>query len=451
MSPAGLFESFLISLLVILATCLLFGRASKYVGQPAVVGEMIAGVCLGPSLLGRLAPELQAWIFPDGAPMGLLFVLSQFGLVLFMFVVGLEFDVSLIRNQARRAAAVSLAGVGAPLLLGAVLSVILLSQTGVFFTEGTAVLTAALFTGAAIATTAFPMLARIVTERGISGTPLGALVLSAGAADDAAAWILLAVVVAVVSGAPSTILLAVGGGLLYLLFATTIGRWMLRPLAGSSSTGVTISPRTLGVVLLFVALAALYTDSVGIHSIFGGFLLGAVMPRQNGFSERLRNLIEPVVKVLLLPLFFVYSGLNTQIGLVNTPVLWALTGLVLVVSVAGKGLACFIAAKVTGSSNRDALAIGALMNSRGLMELILLNVGLQAAVISPTMFTVFVLMAIVTTVMATPLFNLAHRPQTGSLNAAFSPPGWTLGHRRASGGGLGPTSDLPVNNPGETS
>lgn len=433
MNPAELFESFLISLLVVLATCLFFGHVSKYLGQPVVVGEMIAGVCLGPTLLGRLAPDLQVWVFPDGASMALLFVLSQLGLVLFMFVVGLEFDVSLIRHQARSAAAVSLTGVGAPLVLGAALSVVLRSQTGVFFAEGTSVPTAALFTGAAIATTAFPMLARIVTDHGISDTPLGALVLGAGAVDDAVAWILLAFVVAVVSGAPSTIPLAVGGGLLYLLVATTIGRRMLRPLAGSPCRGVAVSAPTLGAVLLCVALAALYTNSVGIHSIFGGFVLGAVMPRQNGFSNQLRNLIEPIVKVLLLPLFFVYSGLNTQIGLVNTPALWALTGLVLVVSIAGKGLACAIAAKMTGSSNRDALAIGALMNSRGLMELILLNIGLQAAVISPTMFTVFVFMAIVTTVMTSPLFKLAYRLQAG-LRLTYG------GIRRRR------TSDLSVNN-----
>lgn len=431
MSPTELFQTFLISLLVILGTCLLFGRISKYVGQPAVVGEMIAGVCLGPSLLGRVAPDAQEWIFPDGAPMTLLFVLSQFGLVMFMFVVGLEFNAALIRRQARRAAAVSLAGIVVPLLLGAALSVVLLSQTGVFFTEGTAAPTAALFTGAAIATTAFPMLARIVTERGISGTPLGTLVLGAGAADDAAAWILLAVVVAVVSGAPATILLAVGGGLAYLIVATTIGRRLLGSLSGSAdAAGEPISPRTLGVVLLCIAAAALYTDTVGIHSIFGGFLLGAVMPRENGFSDRLRHTLEPVVKVLLLPLFFVYSGLNTEIGLVNTPLLWTLALLALVVSIAGKGLACFAAAKATGSSTRDALAIGSLMNSRGLMELILLNVGLQAAVISPTMFTVFVLMAIVTTVMATPLFNLAYRPRPGALRAVPAPD--DTGHREHS-------------------
>lgn len=425
MNPADLFESFLISLQVILTTCLLFGRASRYLGQPAVVGEMIAGVCLGPTLLGRIAPDLQAWIFPDGASMGLLFVLSQFGLVLFMFVVGLEFDVSLIRRHTRGAAAISLIGVVAPLLLGAALSVILLNQTGVFFAQGTSGPTAALFTGAAIATTAFPMLARIVSDHGISGTPLGALVLGAGAVDDALAWILLAVVVAVVSGAPSTILLAVGGGLLYFALATTVVRRMLRPLAGSPGRGTTISSGTLGVVLFCIAFAALYTNFVGIHSIFGGFLLGAVMPRQNGFSDRLRSLIEPVVKVLLLPLFFVYSGLNTRIELVNTPALWALTCLVLGVSIVGKGLACSVAAKVTGASNGDALAIGALMNSRGLMELILLNIGLQATVISPTMFTVFVIMAIVTTVMTTPLFKLAQRLSSVSctpLSADYDPP-----------------------------
>jgi Kef-type K+ transport system membrane component KefB len=403
MSNDELLATFTIALCVILAVCFVVGRLVRWFGQPQVVGEMIAGVCLGPSLLGALAPGVQEHLFPQGPPMNILFTLSQVGLVMFMFLVGLEFDAGLLRQRARQAVGVSLAGILAPLGLGAGLAWLLLADHGLFFTPEVTPPQAMLFTGAAIATTAFPMLARIIAERGIARTSLGTLALSAGATDDAIAWCILALVVAVFGSNPVLVVTAVVGGLLYAVGMLTVGRRLLQRLV---RPGRTIADSTLVVVLLLIMAGAWFTNTVGIHSIFGGFILGVAMPRQGAFADQLRERLEPLIRTFLLPLFFVYSGLNTQIGLVNTPALWAVAGLVLVVAILGKGVACWAAARANGVSNRESLAIGSLMNARGLMELILLNVGLQAGVITATMFTIFVLMAIVTTLMATPLFEL---------------------------------------------
>lgn len=408
MSNDELFATFCVALCVILATCYLVGRLCRWFGQPQVVGEMIAGVCLGPSLLGVFAPGVQEHLFPQGPSMNILFTLSQVGLVMFMFMVGLEFDAALLRQRARQAAAVSLTGILAPLGLGAGLAWLLLAEPGQFFATEVTPPQAMLFTGAAIATTAFPMLARIIAERGIAKTSLGTLALSAGATDDAIAWCILALVIAVFGTNPVLAITAVLGGLGYAVGMMTFGRRLLQRLV---RPGRTITDSTLVIVLLLVVAGAWFTNTVGIHSIFGGFILGVAMPRQGAFADRLREKLEPVVRTLLLPLFFVYSGLNTQIGLVNSASLWALAALVLVVAILGKGVACWAAARANGVSNRESLAIGSLMNARGLMELILLNVGLQAGVITPTMFTIFVLMAIITTLMATPLFELFYGRQ----------------------------------------
>lgn len=421
MSNDELLATFTVAVCVILATCFLVGRLVRVFGQPQVVGEMIAGVCLGPSLFGTLAPGVQEHLFPKGPPMGVLFTVSQIGLVLFMFLVGLEFDAGLLRQRARQAASVSVAGILVPLTLGAGLAWLLLGQNGVFFTADVTMFEAMLFTGAAIATTAFPMLARIIAERGIARTSLGTLALSAGATDDAIAWIILALVIAVFGSNPVLALMAVTGGLLYAVTMLTIGRRLMQRLV---RPGRTIADSTLIVVLVLVMAGAWFTNTVGIHSIFGGFILGVAMPRQAEFAERLRHRLEPLVRTLLLPMFFVYSGLNTQIGLVNTPKLWAIAGLVLIVAILGKFVACWAAARVNGVSKRESLAIGSLMNARGLMELILLNVGLQAGVITPTTFTIFVLMAIVTTLMATPLFELfygRHQRDMTSVDAVVVP------------------------------
>lgn len=395
------FFEFGLALAVILLVCALFGSLAKFVGQPRVVGEMVAGICLGPSLFGKFFPDFQQQIFPDEL-MPTLYVLSQLGLVMYMFTIGLEFDVGLVKKKIKPGAAVSAAGLGAPLILGGILAIPLFLQSSQYFTDIVPLPVAILICGSALATTAFPMLARILEERRISGTALGTLALSAGAADDAAAWILLAIVLAVVGGSGSLAITAVIGGIAYAVFMMTIGK---RLLAVTLRRVPQVNDATLICIFVLIVTAALFTNAVGIHSIFGGFILGAVMPRAGGFSEQLRVKVQPTVKALLLPLFFVYSGLNTEIGLVNTPALWAVTIGILLMAIAAKFGGCYAAARAFRVQHSEAMAIGSLMNARGLMELILLNVVLSAGMITPTLFTMLVIMAVVTTLIATPMFN----------------------------------------------
>ena len=267
---------------------------------------------------------------------------------------------------------------------------------------------AMMFLGASIATTAFPMLARIIYERGLSGTPLGTLALACGATDDALSWCILATVLAIHRGSVAVAAIAIIGGILYTLLLLTIGRRLLRGLAVVSERHNAITAPVLSTVLILLMACAWITDTVGIYAIFGAFILGVAMP-SGFFGQRLTANLEPLVTTFLLPLFFVYSGLNTQIGLVNSPALWAVTLGILVVSIAGKGVACAVAARIKRVPLRESLALGALMNARGLIELILLNIGLEAGIITPTLFTILVLVAIITTLMATPVFEFVYR------------------------------------------
>jgi len=396
---------FFLQLAVILATCKVVGLLAQKIGQPQVVGEMIAGVMLGPSLFGLLLPDWQKSLFPSGPSMGILYAVSQVGLVLFMFLIGLEFNVGLIRNRVRSAVSVSLAGIVAPLLLGSVVALIMVAQPGVFFPDGISPWQAMLILSAAIAITAFPMLSRIILERKLAGTPLGTLALAAGATDDLVSWLLFALLMAVIRQDPTIAVLALVGGALYAAGVLTVGRRLLGRLGAQAERRGGVTAPMLSVVLIVVMLGAWLTDVIGIYAIFGGFLLGVAMPR-GVFARHLRSVLEPVVTNFLLPLFFIFSGLNVQLGLVNSWAMWGIVALVLTVSVLGKGVACWGAARLNGVPNREALAIGSLMNARGLMELILLNIGLQAGVITPTLFTIMVLMAVVTTLMASPLFEL---------------------------------------------
>ena len=397
---------FFLQLAVILGVCRIVGFLARKIGQPQVVGEMIAGVLLGPSLFGVLLPNLQRQLFPTGVPMSILYASSQVGLVLYMFLVGVEFDTNLIRWRLRSAASVSLAGILTPLILGGLLALWLMHQPDLFghqVTPGEAML----FLGAAISITAFPMLARIIFERGIAGTSLGTLALAAGATDDAISWCLLALVLAVFKQNALIALLAVVGGALYAIGTLTIGKSLLRVLGTMTERHSSITGPMLVLVLLLVMFCGWLTDTIGIYSIFGGFILGVAMPR-GLFARHLRNILEPIVTNFLLPLFFVYSGLNTSLGLVNSWLLWGIAGLLFLAAVSGKGVACWAAARLNKESNREALAIGSLMNARGLMELILLNIGLQQGIITQTLFTMLILMAIITTLMSSPLFELVY-------------------------------------------
>jgi Kef-type K+ transport system membrane component KefB len=406
-----------LQLTVILACCRAVGwLGRRFLGQTQVVMEMIAGVLLGPSLFGLFWPEAQAWLFPKtlavtagGATvevmhpsMAVLSAMSQIGLVLYMFIVGLEFNAGHLRSKLRGALLISAAGIVVPFILGGALGLQLADRRDLFTDQVTA-FSAVLYVGASMSITAFPMLARILFERGIAGTRMGTITLAAGSMDDAVAWCLLAVVLATLKSSPMLAVVTIGGGALYGLVMATGGK---RLFAGfqrrfERESGLSVDSFTL--VILAVMLCGLATDAIGIHAVFGGFVCGAVMPR-GPFAKAVQERAEMIVTTLLLPVFFVFSGLNTRIGLLNSRELLGLTAVVMLLAIAGKGIACMLAARLAGETWRDSAAIGTLMNARGLMELIILNIGLQNGVITPTLFTIFILMAIVTTVMASPLY-----------------------------------------------
>jgi Kef-type K+ transport system membrane component KefB len=406
MTDAQVVSAFFAQVAVILLFCRAVGYLAARVGQPQVVAEMVAGFLLGPSLLGWLAPGFQNALFPAESKHAL-YVVCQIGVVLYMFCVGLEFRSELMLRHARRAAAVSIAGIAAPLALGGALAVLLMRNGG-FFAPQVQMLHAVLFVGAALSITAFPVLARIIYERGIAGTAMGSLALAAGALDDAAAWVILAVVLGSFTGHTTMALVAGVGALLYAGGVVGAIRPILIRFEATVQDRGGLQPWIFSTMLALLAAGAWFTDLVGIHSVFGAFVLGAATPH-GVLSRELQSKIEPVTTSLLLPLFFTYSGLNSQIGLVDSAWLWTLTALAFLAACAGKGVACFVAARLTGASTREALSVATLMNARGLMELILLNIGLQRGIITPVLFTILVMMTIGTTLMAGPLFSFFNR------------------------------------------
>lgn len=415
MAPAQLSVIFFLQLFAIVAVSRGVGwLARRYLGQPQVVGEMIAGVILGPSLFGLLAPDLQAMLFPKEAR-GILYAGAQLGVGLYMFLVGLGFRADHFRSNAGSAAAVSLSGMAAPFLVAVAITPWLVGIPGLFSPSVTQ-MQATLFMGACIAITAFPMLARIIHERGLSDTPLGTLSLSAGAIDDAGAWTVLAVVLATFGDGPMVAVKAIGGAILFAVVVLGLGPRLLAPLGRRAERRGGIAQGDLAIALMLFLGAAFAMDAVGMHAVFGGFLLGVVMPR-GVFAEGLRRQLEPVTVVLLLPMFFAFSGLNTQLTLVDNLGLLGVTLAILAASVLAKGGACWAAARLTGQDNPTALGIGALMNARGLMELIIINIGLQRGIIGPALFSILVLMAILTTLMASPLFELVYGRRARSTGA----------------------------------
>jgi Kef-type K+ transport system membrane component KefB len=406
MPTAQLSIYFFLQAALIVAVCQLVGRLAQRLGQPQVVGEMIAGVTLGPSVFGLLLPGVQQAVFPK-ATMGMLYVGAQLGVGLYMFLVGTQFRVDHLRSRVRSAASVSLAGIVVPFVLALAITPWLYTLPGLFSAKAR-LFEASLFLGAAIAITAFPMLARIIHERGLTGSSLGTLALTAGAFDDAAAWCILAIVLASFGGSWSSAYAAIGGGLGFALFMTFAGTKLLRGLGSALSADAPLPHATLAAVLILFCTCAFAMDAIGIHAVFGGFILGAVLPR-GLLTEKLRDQLQPFVVVFLLPMFFTYSGLNTRMGLLLDPSIFVAAIVILLASFGGKAIACWAAARLAGESNRDAMAIGSLMNARGLMELIIINIGLQAGVIESGLFSILVLMAIVSTLLATPLFNFVTR------------------------------------------
>lgn len=405
MSPAALSATFFLDMAVIIAVSRAVGWAARrWLGQPQVVGEMIAGVLLGPSLLGALAPGVEAMLFPADARK-LLYVGAQLGVGLYMFLVGLTFDREEFRNNSRSALVVALGGMAAPFLAGALLVPWLLGEPGVFMPQVGAA-QAALFLGASIAITAFPMLARIIHERGIAGTALGTLSLTSGAIGDAGAWVVVAVVLASLGQGWGGALLAGGGGLAFALFMLLLAPRLLAGLERRAAGG--LDDTLVAVTLVLFLLAAWAMDAAGMHAVFGGFLLGTAMPRGR-FAEGLRDKLEPFTTLFLLPMFFTFSGLNTKLQVIGDPRLLGMALVIIAVSVLAKGGACYGAARLSGHNHATALGIGALMNARGLMELIIINIGLAHGVIGEGLFAMLVLMAVATTLMASPLFELSRR------------------------------------------
>lgn len=393
---------FLLQLACILFAAQLFGRLARYLGQPKVVGEMIAGVALGPSLFGWFLPELQQSIFVSETRSWLYFG-AQLGVGLYMFLVGLEFNTRLFKEHARSAISVSLAGMLVPFIVAALLCIWLIEQPGLF-AQGISYFNAALFLGAAIAITAFPMLARIIYERGLAGTPLGTMALAAGAIDDAAAWLVLAVVLASFGGGALLLATALIGGAFYAILMLTKMRHWLQPLANQVARQQRLGIRPFVIIMLLFALSAWSMDWVGLHAVFGGFLLGIAIPR-GLLAELLRQRLERVTILILLPMFFTYSGLNTRLDVLGSANLLIITLVILFCSIFAKFVACWAAARLNGADNPTALAVGALMNARGLMELIIINIALSYGVIEQGLFSIMVVMAIVTTLMASPLFQ----------------------------------------------
>jgi len=405
-TPSDYSIHFFLQLAVIILACRVVGwLGQKLLGQPQVVGEMIAGVVLGPSLFGLLLPDIQGVIFPKETK-SVLYAGAQLGVGLYMFIVGLTLQLDHFKTKAKSAASVSAAGILTPFALAILITPFLLKVPGLFAPE-ISQFNATLFMGACIALTAFPMLARIINERGLSNTALGTLSLTAGAFDDAASWCVLAVVLATFGAGPGVAVIAIVGGVGYAAFMLLFGRRLLAPLGRAVEAKGEMSTSILAITLMLFCLSAFLMDAIGIHAVFGGFLLGAVMPR-GLFVQELKKKLEPMTVILLLPMFFTFSGLNTRLDMVNSASLLLIALGILAVSILAKFGACWAAARLSGEDNRTALGIGALMNSRGLMELIIINIGLQKGVIGATLFSMMVLMAIVTTMMASPLFEIVY-------------------------------------------
>jgi Kef-type K+ transport system membrane component KefB len=399
----------LLQLVVIVVLARVCGSLAERLGQPAVIGEIAAGVLLGPSLLGWLAPLVSATLFPP-ASMPILQLLSQIGVLLFMFVVGLEMEPSYLRGKAQAAVAVSHFSIVIPFILGVMLSLGLFSR---YAAPGAPFHVFALFCGIAMSITAFPVLARILAERQLTHTPLGTTAIACAAVDDVTAWSVLAFVVAITTAGSAVETLEAMMALSALFVGLMIGvaRPVLHRVLKPAAIGDTFSKARMAIVLAVLLASALVTEAIGIHALFGAFVAGAVMPSGGAFRRMLHDRLESLSSVFLLPIFFVYTGLRTEAGLLDDWTSWAICAAIVVVATAGKLGGTALAARWMGMAWRDSVALGALMNTRGMMELIALNVGYDLGILSPEIFAMMVLMALVTTAMTGPLLSMTLTPE----------------------------------------
>ncbi len=412
----------LLALAVVIVAARALGTLFRKLHQPPVIGEIIAGILLGPSLLGRVWPGASAFLLPPSvAPY--LGMISQLGVVLYMFLVGLELDPALLRNRGHTTVAISHASIITPFLLGAGLALWLyprLATSDVPFTNFS------LFLGVSMSVTAFPVLARILTDRRIHTSPMGVVALTCAAVDDVTAWCLLALVVSVVQARVAGAFVTAGLAIGFIVAVVVIVRPAMAKLARVYGNRGRLTQGVLAVVFVTMILSACATEVIGIHAIFGAFVLGAVIPHDTGLARELTDRLEDIVVVLLLPAFFAFTGMRTQIGLVSGTTEWLICGLIIVVASLGKFGGSLAAARLTGMGWRDSASLGVLMNTRGLMELIVLNIGLELRVISPTLFAMLVIMAVVTTFATTPILHLLMRsgrePAPIALRPAAEPP-----------------------------
>jgi Kef-type K+ transport system membrane component KefB len=395
----------LLALAVVIVAARGLGALCKRIQQPPVIGEVIAGILLGPSLLGHVSPEATSFLLPPSvAPF--LSIIAQIGVILFMFLVGLELDVSQLKNRTRATVAISHASIIVPFVLGSILALWLypnLSSSDVPFGVF------ALFIGVSLSVTAFPVLARILTDRGMQKSRLGVIALTCAAVDDVTAWCLLAFLIAVAKSNASSAFITFGLTGLYLVFMLLVARPLIERAVRAQEASKSVTQGAFAIIVVGLLLSTLATEAAGIHAIFGAFLLGAIIPHDSRLARDLTDKLEDVVVVLFLPAFFAFTGMRTQIGLVHGAYHWLLAAVILATASIGKFGGSFVAARITGLGNRDAASLGILMNTRGLMELIVLNLGLDLHILSPTLFAMLVLMAIITTLATTPILHLLTR------------------------------------------
>ena len=396
----------LLQIISILIAVRIFSFLFKYLGQPGVIGEICAGIVLGPSVLGYFFPEAFTFLFsPDSLePLN---IISQIGLVLFMFIIGMELDLSILRKKASETLVISHASIIVPFFLGVVLSYFVFPEFGA---SHTTFLPFALFVGISVSITAFPVLARIIQERNLGKTPMGMLAIASAANNDITAWCLLAAIIAIakagsVASAGFTLLASVA----YVLFMFLAVRPFMKKIGDIYHSQEVVNKTLVAFIFLVLILSSYITEVLGIHALFGAFVAGVIMPDNISFRRVMTEKVEDVALVLFLPLFFVFTGLRTEIGLLNTPYLWAVCGLFIAVSIVGKLCGAAFSARFVGESWKDSLSIGVLMNTRGLMELIVLNIGYEMGILPSSIYVIFVIMALFTTFMATPSLMLIEK------------------------------------------
>ena len=397
----------LVALTVIMITARIVGVLFARFNQPAVIGEVVGGILLGPSLLGRIAPDAAAVVLPaDAAP--ILSVIAQLGVILYMFLVGLELDLAVLKTRVKSTIAVANAGIIVPFALGIALAWAISPD---YAPAGVTLLPFALFLGVSMSITAFPVLARILGDHGLQRTPMGMVALTCAAIGDVTAWCLLSLVVSVTEATPSAAVVTVALTAAYIALMLTAGRALMTRLVSRLDLSARAGEQSLSIVLAAVLLSALATEFIGVHAIFGAFLIGAIMPHESRIARLAREKIEDVVRILLLPAFFAFTGLRTEIGLLQTTADWLWCLVIIGVATAGKFGGTTVTARLTGLDWRDSAALGILMNTRGLVELIVLNIGLDLGVLTPRLFTMLVIMALVTTLMTSPMLMALLRTQ----------------------------------------